>query len=749
MSTFSYLEGDLIRALHTAVISVGRHDKSSQDVLLQGIDQHFVSSLPSGVNDADRLLATLHELNRVQRLADGSVPLKSWLKNLLALVRNRSEAELFERCLDLVDRDPLDLRSALFEGPGRVPVLPVPHFVGRAAEMAALRAALSGDDGSVTCAVISGLGGIGKTALAHQFLATEAKALFCDGAVWLDGTSLPLEAARAAQRFGWTGAQPPSLKEAVQWLACELHERNVLIVIDDVDADPERTNPGSIPVVGGRSRTVITTRAIELHNDLAAVARPIVVGTWTAAESRVFLREIAPRLATSSDADIDALTSFVGNLPLAVGLLSKLLRRKGETPRALLGRLEREPLGTLDQSSKLVGRGVVATFQAAFHELRPSERKVLIALASCARATRARTVAHVASATEEVALAALAELEQCSLVEYADHSARPWGLHDVVRIFVRAQEGVDNADAGHLIFVEGHIARHENGTAWEAMEGEMQEVFTAVDRLLSRGEWTRACSIMESAQSHLVQRGRYAKLLDIYERLLPLLPEGEMSHAGVLGNMSNCYSAIGDTTSAFRCLEPLPAIHEKLGLVGAQANDFGNLGVFCAKIGDNVKAIAYHERALAIFEGLEDVVGQASQLGNLGNCYFEKGDLIKAIDLGKRALSLATSSTPRAAQARQLGNLGGYLLTGREPLEAIGYLQRALEINEQLGRHEEQARNLAYLGWCQEQMGDTKAAIDYVRGALILLRETGLSEDHAMIQTALSTLDRLGGSSQD
>ena len=749
MSTFNYLEGDLIRTIHTAVISLGRYDGSSQDVLLQGIDRHFVSSLPSGVNDADRLLATLHELNRVQHLADDSVPLKTWLKNVLVLVRSRPEAKLFERCLDLIDRGPLDLQSAYFEGRGRVPALPVPHFVGRAAEMEALRAALSEDDESVTCAVISGLGGIGKTALAHQFLATEAKTLFADGAVWLDGTSLPLEAARAAQRFGWSGARPPSLEEAGQWLACKLHERNVLMVIDDVDANFARTSPASIPIVGGRSRTVITTRAIELHNDLASAARPIVIGTWTVAESRVFLREIAPRLETASDADIDALTSFVGNLPLAVGLLSKLLRLKGETPKALIGRLKREPLGTLDQASKLVGKGVVATFQAAFHELSPSERKVLIALASCAGATRAQTVAHVASATEEAALVALAELEQRSLVEYTERSARPWGLHDVVRIFVRAQEGTDNADAGHLTFVEGHITRHEDATAWEGMEGEMTEIFAAVDRLLSRGDWMRVCSVMEGVQRHLVQRGRYAKLLDIYARLLPLLPKGERAHAGALGNMSNCYSAIGDTANAFRCLEPLPAIHEKLGLVGVQANDFGNLGVFCAKIGDRAKAIEYYKRALAIYEGLEDLVGQASQLGNLGNCYFEMGDLTKAIDLGEQSLSLAAMSGSLKAQARQLGNLGSYFLKRRESLEAIARLQRALEINEHLGRREEQARNLAYLGLCQEQLGDTKAAVDHVRKALLLLRETGFPEDHAMIQNALSTMARLAGGSQD
>jgi hypothetical protein len=135
--------------------------------------------------------------------------------------------------------------------------------------------------------------------------------------------------------------------------------------------------------------------------------------------------------------------------------------------------------------------------------------------------------------SEDAAFAALSELEQRSLVEYTDHSARLWGLHDVVRIFVRAQEGVDNADAGHLVFVEQHVARHEDATAWEGMEGEMIEVFAAVDRLLSRGDSTQVCSIMEDVQSHLVQPGRHAKLLEIYQRVLPLLPEGERAYAGV------------------------------------------------------------------------------------------------------------------------------------------------------------------------------------------------------------------------
>jgi hypothetical protein len=101
--------------------------------------------------------------------------------------------------------------TALFEGPGAMPALPVPNFLGRSADLDALRRALASESAAV-CVVASGIGGIGKTTLVRQFVATEAAQLFHEGAAWIDATALPSELGRVAQRFGWKSERLPTIE---------------------------------------------------------------------------------------------------------------------------------------------------------------------------------------------------------------------------------------------------------------------------------------------------------------------------------------------------------------------------------------------------------------------------------------------------------------------------------------------------------------------------------------------------------
>ena len=143
-----------------------------------------------------------------------------------------------------VARAPL-VNDALFEGPGAAPAVTVPHFLGREAEMDALRRALVQDVEAV-CVVASGIGGIGKTTLVREFVATEARELFPEGVAWLDGPTLPSELGRVAQRFGWKRERLPTVEEANAWLANALHDRAVLLVVDNADA----AQASEIPVPG-------------------------------------------------------------------------------------------------------------------------------------------------------------------------------------------------------------------------------------------------------------------------------------------------------------------------------------------------------------------------------------------------------------------------------------------------------------------------------------------------------------------
>ena len=320
-----------------------------------------------------------------------------------------------------------------FEGPGKVPACEVPHFMGRDEDLAKLRQTLAGGDSAV-CVVAVGLGGIGKTALVQQFVATEAKALFPAGSAWLDGMSLLVELRRVAEQFGYAEGQPPSAEVAIQWLAGQLHDQPVLLVVDNVD--PSHVDVKHLPMPGGRCRTILTSRWTTLGQRLEVPAQSLELNRWDKPTCRTYFRKVVPKLIDVPDKELDDLTEFVGALPLAIRLLSRLLARPGATPVRVLARLKKAPITTLDEVAAN-DKGVAATFVLSFEDQTHLHQKVLVALAACAQGTSAELVAEVAGVAEEGAADALQKLAEQSLAECTDGPTKPWGLHDVVRLFVR------------------------------------------------------------------------------------------------------------------------------------------------------------------------------------------------------------------------------------------------------------------------------------------------------------------------
>ena len=90
-----HLSAEQIRQIHaitTAII-----DQEDQDALLSSLPSTLRAQLPSGaLKPSSRLFQTLNELNGISSLADGSVPLLEWLKNLCRLHEIRPEIKQIE-----------------------------------------------------------------------------------------------------------------------------------------------------------------------------------------------------------------------------------------------------------------------------------------------------------------------------------------------------------------------------------------------------------------------------------------------------------------------------------------------------------------------------------------------------------------------------------------------------------------------------------------------------------------------------
>ncbi len=637
-------------------------------------------------------------------------------------------------------------RDKRFEGPGGEPAMPVPHFFGRDAEMNELKAALA-SDAPIVAIIGSGISGLGKTALARQFAALEARALFPEGLVWIHGGSLVADLGRAAARFGWSGDRGPTLDEASAFLNAELAERAVLVVIDDLD--PSEIDPARLPAPTGKSRTLLISSGSSLRDKLGPAARILPLGKWSAPTCRSFLGAFVPDLGRAEPAEIDALTRFAGNLPLTMRLLERLLGHEGTTPAELLLRLQREPLDRLDKVAKGADRGVAATFQAAFNELDGAQRNVLIAAASCARFTRAEVIAYVAHMKDEAAVRLLGELSERALIDLEEQHDRPYHLHDLFRRFARCQDGASRADAAHGAFARAHIQRHDGPKDRKIMDADLPEVLEAIDRAIAAEEGPASWALLDRIQGHLSAQGRYAELIGRGDRLLALLSEESIEMPAVLGLLGLCYRMVGEVTKAIYCHERSFGIESKQARPRGQAADLGNLGLCYRRLGDLAKAIDFHSRSAALYEQIGRLKEQATQLGHVGNGYVNLHDLPKAVDHLEQALSIAEKIGHLEGQAVQLGNLGiCYRSLGDVP-KAIEHHKRSLALNERLGRLEGQATQLANLGFGYEDLGDRVKAASHLQRSQALCWRMGLAEEHPRVAAITTALARLAPEPSD
>ncbi len=96
----SILQHDQILTLHAAIMSAGMSEMRSG--LSTHIDPGFFASIRLAATPTEQVLNDLSAMNVAVSLADGSVPLETWLGNAIALAGGRNEAHTFSQMLEQV-----------------------------------------------------------------------------------------------------------------------------------------------------------------------------------------------------------------------------------------------------------------------------------------------------------------------------------------------------------------------------------------------------------------------------------------------------------------------------------------------------------------------------------------------------------------------------------------------------------------------------------------------------------------------
>ncbi|WHM40627.1 BTAD domain-containing putative transcriptional regulator [Streptomyces sp. BPTC-684] len=346
----------------------------------------------------------------------------------------------------------------------------IADFSGRAATLSALCEALADQDRTaLAVATVSGMGGIGKSALALR-VAHRVKEEFPDGQLYADlrGTGAePADPGAVLASFlaalGVARQEVPgSVEDRARLFRTVLDGRRVLLLLDDArdTAQVKPLLPGAV-----HCAVVVTSRA---HLAGVPSGTHVQLTEFTPAEALSLLRHVvgAHRIDQEEAAAV-ALVGACAHLPLAVRIVAaRLAARPGWTVAYLLARLadERRRLSELRADDLAVS----AVFELGYRQLTARQAMVFRSLAPVAWPSIGLSAAAAALGLGESESETLLEaLVDAALLESPE--AGRYRYHELGRDFALHLPRPDTAPPGEADFaVERRLLHHLLRMAAEA-----------------------------------------------------------------------------------------------------------------------------------------------------------------------------------------------------------------------------------------------------------------------------------------
>jgi tetratricopeptide (TPR) repeat protein len=507
--------------------------------------------------------------------------------------------------------------------PHNIPFLGSGHFVGRQAALEALHRDLTRTDrGSI--AVISGMGGVGKTELVVQY-ARQHLHYYPGGVCWLNTRTGDL----STQVIDYVqhtlmrevpqerGGQSLTLAQQLTWCWQTWQPPGrVLLVLDDVtELAPCRPILLAPPE---RFRLVLTTRQRGLEPSFAE--RPVKVLAMKAALGLLAGLAGAERVDAERAVAQD-LCAWLGYLPLGLELVGRYLARDRGWSLAEMWDQLREAERPLEDAS-LAGdyplmtaqRGVRAAFELSWQELDADAQRVARLLSLCAPAAVPWELApqgmqQVQGPTYRIRNARR-QLDNLHLVQPAEGRAEAVKLHPLIREFLQEKQGRAEDLKRALTRVMVEIAQ---GIAQRPTQETIQALVPMMPHLAEVAEQYTACLADDELLWPFVGLGRFYDGQGLYTLAEPwyalcLTKTQERfgaEHPDVatsLNNLAGLYRAQGRYSE----VEPLyqNALEMRQRLLGTEhpdvATSLNNLALLYANQEQFEKAVPLLDQALRI-----------------------------------------------------------------------------------------------------------------------------------------------------
>jgi DNA-binding SARP family transcriptional activator len=667
-------------------------------------------------------------------------------------------------------------------GPANLLPRSVPHFVGRAAELKELSRYVTqaAGSGAGPVVVISGMAGIGKTALVVRW-AHEHAERFPDGQLYIDlqgfhPSNVPVKPAVVARRLlealGVPPTRIPTAPDAqLDYYRAVLAGQRILLILDNA-----RNSAHVRPLLSGSSECLILVTSRNMLASLLALdgAFPINLGLLSTSEGRELMtrRLGEERMAGEAEAS-EELIGLCNGIPLALNLavahavlrprhdLGDLVQRLGDARRRLDGLTDEDPT-----------TGMRSLFWSSYDALStPAKRMFRLLGAHPGLDFTLLAAGSISALAEDQAAKAIDELAHAHMV--IEHVPRRYTFHDLLRVYAEERSHEDenereaalgrtidhylrnaHAAAGCLYpgwisddlpprppgVLVGHPEDQAAATYW--YRSEISNLIASVSAAKDAGLASHAWQTVRATITFLDTAWRWQEAADLSRLALEAAArEGNtFRQAGAHRWLGNALRDGGAFPEAHFHLERALSIHAGNGDINQIALTHHGIAELYGRQQMFAEKLFHAKQALDIFRTCRDEICEASTLGLAANAYRSLHDFEQALSYGRLGVDLARRIGDQVCEAACLNEVA-------YALHNLGKYPEAIELNERAAAIFQATGSDYQLGFAYTEMGDSYAMMgDFTSAQKIYAESIAIFDQlqHPHADTIREKLSALG-----
>lgn len=655
------------------------------------------------------------------------------------------------------------------------------HFVGREKALKQITNKLKRERASILA--ISGMGGIGKTALAKKVVEQVSKN-YSGGIFWaslseVNGEATPIFLTWASM-CGIESFDDQDVADFAYLMRNILttyvaeHGR-ILIVIDDVREEWLSMAKLLQNAAPQNCSILITTRSKEIAKTLNA--QLVNLGEMLPNEAIELLnRLIDLSLFEQEMLSIENLLDILGYLPLAIELAGKRISLEHNKPGFSLGMFLEAIRSRAATKLMVKGHlGLTATFLITYDNLQPQDQAVFrqtsIFATNLFSIDQAAAITHIELGIIETILD---DMVMQSLLQWGstkgDYVFHPLLKQFATQLFSKLPHEQDKIQNRYVDYFINHAADNAKETSnahqvLDRMWPDIQQAFGIAVKQKNNVGVNRFANILWRDSSFLYVRSYVHEAVHILKEAIDACRQSDLKEdeVGHLIHIGTAYNHLGDTEKALHfyhealnlnrhlqqpyidgvCLNNLGLIYYDIGRLDQALNCFiqalhiakeyndpyltadvyGSLGSIQRTLGNIEEAKHYYNGNLELAKILDDKLQEGNALSNLGLTYYDERDYKTARKYINRGLKIAREIGDRRGEANRLGHLGNICdLTGK-PEKAIVYFSEAVEICRAISHRINEGNWLGNMGNSYRMLGKPDKAIELFKQALDISRD--------------------------